>query len=152
VYPTAQPLAQIKQRWSVGLKILVHPASYPVCIQILPSGPKRPGREANHSPPSRAKGKNLWSYDTETSNDCRLGPTGLLCGEMRRRRKFSPVHWCIKSSDITACTMLFTHHRWHKLLSLKRLSKGNSGHILYLFIRISITLLLSQLYSVGRKP
>jgi len=32
-----------------------HPASYPICIGALSLGLKRPGREADHSPPSSAE-------------------------------------------------------------------------------------------------
>jgi hypothetical protein len=39
-----------------------HPTSYPMGIRGSFPGVKRPGREADHSPPSRAKVKNAWSY------------------------------------------------------------------------------------------
>jgi hypothetical protein len=39
-----------------------HPASYPMGTRGSFSGEKRPGREADHSPPSSAEAKNAWSY------------------------------------------------------------------------------------------
>jgi hypothetical protein len=39
-----------------------HPASYPRVPGALSSGVKRPGREADHSPPSSPEIKNAWSY------------------------------------------------------------------------------------------
>jgi hypothetical protein len=39
-----------------------HPASYPVGTRGSFPGGKRPGREADHSPPSSAEVKNAWSY------------------------------------------------------------------------------------------
>jgi hypothetical protein len=39
-----------------------HSASYPVGITNSFPGVKRPGREADHSPPSSAEVKNAWSY------------------------------------------------------------------------------------------
>jgi hypothetical protein len=39
-----------------------YPASYPVGTGTLSLGIKRPGREADHSPPSGAEIKNAWSY------------------------------------------------------------------------------------------
>jgi hypothetical protein len=39
-----------------------HPASYPVGTRGSYLGVKRPGREADHSFPSSAKVKNMWSY------------------------------------------------------------------------------------------
>jgi hypothetical protein len=44
-----------------------HPVSYPVGIRGLSMGVKRPGREADHSPPSRAEVKNAWSYTSTPS-------------------------------------------------------------------------------------
>jgi hypothetical protein len=43
-----------------------HPASYPMGNGALSVGVKRQGREADHSPPSSAKVKNVWSC-TSTS-------------------------------------------------------------------------------------
>jgi hypothetical protein len=40
----------------------VHPASYPMGTRGSFPGVKRPGREADHSPSSRAEVKNAWSY------------------------------------------------------------------------------------------
>jgi hypothetical protein len=34
-----------------------HPASYPMCTRALSLGVKRPGREADHSPPQSAEAK-----------------------------------------------------------------------------------------------
>jgi hypothetical protein len=34
-----------------------HPASHPMCTEV-----KRPGHEANHSPPPNAEVKNAWNY------------------------------------------------------------------------------------------
>jgi hypothetical protein len=39
-----------------------HPVSYPMGIRDFSLGVKRPGREANHSPPPSAEVKNTWSY------------------------------------------------------------------------------------------
>jgi hypothetical protein len=39
-----------------------HPASYPMVTRGSFPGVKRPGREADHSPPSSAEVKNAWSY------------------------------------------------------------------------------------------
>jgi hypothetical protein len=39
-----------------------HPASYPVGTRGFFPGVKRPGREADHSTPSSAEVKNVWSY------------------------------------------------------------------------------------------
>jgi hypothetical protein len=39
-----------------------HPASYPMGIRGSFFGMKRPGREADRSPPSSAEVKNAWSY------------------------------------------------------------------------------------------
>jgi hypothetical protein len=44
----------------------VHPASYPMGTGTLSLGVKRPGSEADHSPPSSAEVKTAWSY-TSTS-------------------------------------------------------------------------------------
>jgi hypothetical protein len=41
-----------------------HPASYPMGIGGSYTGLKRPGSEADHSPPSRAEVKNTWSYNS----------------------------------------------------------------------------------------
>jgi hypothetical protein len=39
-----------------------HPASYPMGTGALSVGIKRPGREADHSPPSSAEVKIVWNY------------------------------------------------------------------------------------------
>jgi hypothetical protein len=39
-----------------------HPASYPMGTRGSFPGVKRPGREADHSPPCSAEVKNAWSY------------------------------------------------------------------------------------------
>jgi hypothetical protein len=39
-----------------------HPASYPMGTRALSLGVKRPGREADRSPPYSAEAKNSWSY------------------------------------------------------------------------------------------
>jgi len=39
-----------------------HPASHPVCTRNIFPGVKQPVCEANHSPTSNAKVKNVWSY------------------------------------------------------------------------------------------
>jgi hypothetical protein len=39
-----------------------HPASYPMGTRGSFPGVQRPGREADHSPPSSAEVKNAWSY------------------------------------------------------------------------------------------
>jgi hypothetical protein len=43
-----------------------HPASYPMGTRGSFPGVKRPGREADHSPPSSAEAKNAWSYTSTT--------------------------------------------------------------------------------------
>jgi hypothetical protein len=50
----------------------VHPASYPMGTGALSLGVKRPGREAEHSPPSSAEVKNAWNY-TSTPSICLHG-------------------------------------------------------------------------------
>jgi hypothetical protein len=44
-----------------------HPASYTMVLGDLSLGVKRPGREANHSPPSSVEVKNEWSYTSTPS-------------------------------------------------------------------------------------
>jgi hypothetical protein len=39
-----------------------HPFSYPIGTGALSLGVKRPGREADNSPPSTAEVKNAWRY------------------------------------------------------------------------------------------
>jgi hypothetical protein len=39
----------------------VHPASYTMCIGALPPGVKRPGHEADPSPPTSAEVRNTWT-------------------------------------------------------------------------------------------
>jgi hypothetical protein len=46
----------------VGMGVVRHPASYPMGTRDSFPGVKRPGREADHSPPSSAEVKNAWSY------------------------------------------------------------------------------------------
>jgi hypothetical protein len=41
---------------------VANPASYPMGTRALFLGVKRPGREADHSPPSSAEIKNTWSF------------------------------------------------------------------------------------------
>jgi hypothetical protein len=41
-----------------------HPASYPMGTGVFSPGIKRPGHEADHSPPSSAEIKNEWSYSS----------------------------------------------------------------------------------------
>jgi hypothetical protein len=40
----------------------VHPASYPMGTGGFFPGVKRPGREADHSPPATAEIKKIWIY------------------------------------------------------------------------------------------
>jgi hypothetical protein len=40
----------------------IHPPSYPMGIGSSFPGVKRPGREADHSPPTSVEVKNAWSY------------------------------------------------------------------------------------------
>jgi hypothetical protein len=40
----------------------VHPTSYPMGNGALSPGIKRPGREADHSPPDSAVVKKMWMY------------------------------------------------------------------------------------------
>jgi hypothetical protein len=48
-----------------------HPASYPMGTRGSFPGVKRPGREADHSPPYSAEVKNVWSYtSTPTTPSC----------------------------------------------------------------------------------
>jgi hypothetical protein len=44
-------------------------ASYPMCKTVISAWVKRPGREADHSPPSSVEVKNAWSY-TSTPSIC----------------------------------------------------------------------------------
>jgi hypothetical protein len=44
------------------LALRAHPASYPTGTGEFPPGIKRPGREADHSPPSSVEVENAWSY------------------------------------------------------------------------------------------
>jgi hypothetical protein len=46
----------------VSMSVVRHPASYPMGIRDSFVGVKRPGRDADHSPPSIAEVKNAWSY------------------------------------------------------------------------------------------
>jgi hypothetical protein len=49
--------------WLIGTTLLgVHPTSYPMGTGALSQGVKRPGHEADHSPPTSAEGKELWIY------------------------------------------------------------------------------------------
>jgi hypothetical protein len=41
-----------------------HPASYPVGTRYSFPGVKRPGPEADHSPPSSSEVKNEWNYSS----------------------------------------------------------------------------------------
>jgi hypothetical protein len=50
----------------VSVGVVRHPASYPLGTRNSFPGGMRPGREADHSPPSSAEVKNAWSY-TSTS-------------------------------------------------------------------------------------
>jgi hypothetical protein len=62
------------KRWATGWMIgvqdpagagnfsLHQPAPYPMGNRGFSLGTKRPGREADHSPPSSAEVKNAWSY------------------------------------------------------------------------------------------
>jgi hypothetical protein len=43
------------------------PASYPMGNRAISLGLKRPGHEADHSPPSSADVKNAWSYTSTPS-------------------------------------------------------------------------------------
>jgi hypothetical protein len=45
----------------------VHPASYPMGIGSFSSKVKRPGREADHSPPATTKVKKMWIYTSTPS-------------------------------------------------------------------------------------
>jgi hypothetical protein len=38
----------------------VHPTSYPMAIAVLSLGVKRPGHEADHSPPASTEVKKIW--------------------------------------------------------------------------------------------
>jgi hypothetical protein len=49
-------------RMWVSVGVVRNTASYPMGTRDSFSGVKRPGREANHSPPSSAEFKNAWSY------------------------------------------------------------------------------------------
>jgi hypothetical protein len=54
-FPTEQVFSL---RHNVQTDSGAHPASYPRATGVLSSGVKRPGREADHSPPSSAEVKN----------------------------------------------------------------------------------------------
>jgi hypothetical protein len=49
-------------RICVNVGVVRRPASSPMGTREFFSGVKRPGREADHSPPSSAEVKNAWSY------------------------------------------------------------------------------------------
>jgi hypothetical protein len=50
-------------KWSLQNGSGAHPVSYPMGTGgALSLGVKRPGREADHSPPSSAEVKNAWNY------------------------------------------------------------------------------------------
>jgi hypothetical protein len=53
--------------WNI---FITHPASYPMDTGVPTLGVKRPKREANHSPPSRAEIKNGWSYTSTPPYVC----------------------------------------------------------------------------------
>jgi hypothetical protein len=46
---------------SASRLVLAHPASYPMGTMVPFLGVKQPDREADHSPPSSAEVKNVWS-------------------------------------------------------------------------------------------
>jgi hypothetical protein len=46
----------------VSMGVVRHPASYPMGTKVSFLGVKRPGREADQSPPSSAEVKNTWGY------------------------------------------------------------------------------------------
>jgi hypothetical protein len=50
------------ERIWISMRIVRHPASYPMGTRALSLGVKRPWREDDHSPPSSAAVKNAWSY------------------------------------------------------------------------------------------
>jgi hypothetical protein len=63
IFSSAQNLTTVQNRWYTFQNGSgAHPASYPIGIRGSFPGLKRPGREADHSPPSSAKVKNAWSY------------------------------------------------------------------------------------------
>jgi hypothetical protein len=59
--------SEFECRWAQEFYLLqtgsgVHPTSYPVVTGSLSPGVKRPGCEADHSPPSSAQVKKMWIY------------------------------------------------------------------------------------------
>jgi hypothetical protein len=55
-----QGFSSFRHRIQTGSE--AHPTSYTMGIGVLSLGTKRPGREADHSPPSSAEVTNAWSY------------------------------------------------------------------------------------------
>jgi hypothetical protein len=51
---------------SVQISSRAHLVFYPAGARVVSPGVKRPGREANHLPPSSAEVKNAWSYTSTT--------------------------------------------------------------------------------------
>jgi len=49
-------------RHSVQTGSVAHTSSYSLCTWGISLGIKRPGLEADHSPPSNVEVKNVWSY------------------------------------------------------------------------------------------
>jgi hypothetical protein len=67
VRPTKLNISSLHHRVQNGTG--AHPASYPLGTTGSFPGVKRPGREADHSPPSSAEVKNAWGY-TSTPPIC----------------------------------------------------------------------------------
>jgi hypothetical protein len=54
-----RPLGRPKRRWEVSIKMNPNEAAFP--------GVKRPGREADHLPPTSAEVKKMWIYTSTFS-------------------------------------------------------------------------------------
>jgi hypothetical protein len=64
-FPTGAGNFSLHHRFQNGS--VAHPASYPMGTKGSFLGVKRPGCEADNSPPSNAEVKNAWSYNSTLS-------------------------------------------------------------------------------------
>jgi hypothetical protein len=119
--------------WTIGVRFLAeagnfyfhhsvrngsgaHPASYPMGTVSLSLEVKRPGREADHLPPSSAGVKNAWHYSS--TPPIRLGAwssTGRFITVLTRARHWS-LSWsrCIQSTPFHLLSLrsilILSHH------------------------------------------
>jgi hypothetical protein len=54
--------AHFNDKMNLKEELKFHPTSYPVDTEGSYPGVKRPGREADHSPPTSAEVKKMWIY------------------------------------------------------------------------------------------